>query len=279
MNNIFKKDNYSADQLIKQSKELRKLIINISHKARAHHIGSEFACIDILTVLYFRYMNINPTNLTDPDRDWFMLSKGHAALAQYVVLAAKGFFSFDDLQKEFLTDGGKLGGHPDRNSLPGIEMSSGSLGHGLSIGTGVALNSRFDNTTQRIFILLGDGECNEGLIWEAVLFAGHYGLDNLVAIIDYNRLQGFGKTDEILNLDPFSDKFKSFGWAVKEIDGHNIPELIKCFDQLPFEKGKPNCIIANTVKGKGSPFMENKLDSHYIVLNDELKNIILNELD
>ena len=279
MNKLFNKNIYSTEELIEISKELRKIIINISHQAHAHHIGSEFACIDILTVLYFNHMNISPNNLNESDRDWFMLSKGHAALAQYVVLAAKGFFSFNDLHNEFLTDGGKLGGHPDRNSLPGIEMCSGSLGHGLSIGTGVALNSKLDDNSQRTFILLGDGECNEGIIWEAVLFAGHYSLDNLVAIIDYNRLQGFGKTDEILNLDPFADKFESFGWAVKEIDGHNITELIQCFDELPFEKGKPNCIIANTIKGKGSPFMENKLDSHYLVLDEQLKNKILNELD
>lgn len=257
------------------SNELRKLIVDVSFEAGAHHIGPAFSCIDILTALYFDIMSLKKESR---DGDWFMLSKGHAALAHYATLAVRGYFKKEVLYQDFLANGARLGGHPDRLSVPGIEMSSGSLGHGLSIGAGVALAAKYDNSDKRSFVILGDGECNEGMVWEAVLFASQRQLDNVVAIIDYNRLQGFGTTDSVLSLDPLKQKFQSFGWSVKEINGHDMTEIIKSMRKLPFERGKPNVIIANTIKGKGSAILENKLESHYLVLNSKIREQIINDL-
>ena len=248
---------------------LRKKIIEISYKTKAHHIGSELSCIDILVALYFSVMNINASTPPDKNRDFFILSKGHAALALYVTLMKKGFFSEDYLKKEFLSDGGKLGGHPDMNKKLGIEISSGSLGHGLSIGAGIALANKKDGNQGKAFVLLGDGECNEGMVWEAILFASHQKLDNLMAIIDYNKLQGFGSTKNVLNLDPLKEKFESFGWNTLEVDGHNIESIVNASRELLKKKNKPNLIIANTIKGKGVDSMENKLESHYEVLDEK----------
>jgi len=248
---------------------LRKKIIEISYKTKAHHIGSELSCIDILVALYFSVMNINASTPPDKNRDFFILSKGHAALALYVTLMKKGFFSEDYLKKEFLSDGGKLGGHPDMNKKLGIEISSGSLGHGLSVGAGIALANKKDGNQGKVFVLLGDGECNEGMVWEAILFASHQKLDNLMAIIDYNKLQGFGSTKNVLNLDPLKEKFESFGWNALEVNGHNIESIVNTSRELLKKKNKPNLIIANTIKGKGVGSMENKLESHYEVLDEK----------
>lgn len=262
--------------LDKISKDLRRMIIEISFKNKAHHIGSSLSCVDILTCLYFQIMNIDPNNLEN--KDWFLLSKGHAALSQYVVLAKLGLFTEKELSDDFLSDGGRFGAHPESSNIPGIEISSGSLGHGLSITAGVALAAKKDRKTMKAYVLLGDGECNEGMIWEAAMFAGHHKLDNLVAIIDYNKLQGFGRVDEILNLEPLNDKFKSFGWGVKDIDGHNFIEIVETLQSTPLEKNKPSLIIANTIKGKGISFFENKLESHYAILNEKNYKIALKEL-
>jgi transketolase len=261
------------------SKELFKMTIDLSYKNKAHHIGSALSCLDLMTALYFHAMQIDPQNHNDPNRDWFVMSKGHAAQAQYVALAKRGFFDVDILEKEFLVDGGKLGAHPDQSCVPGVEVSSGSLGHGLSLGAGVALAAKRDGNSRRAYVLLGDGECNEGMIWEAAMFASHHKLDNLVAIIDYNRLQAFGTTDETINLDPIGDKFKAFGWAVKEINGHNMKEIVEALDGLPYVPGKPSMIVANTIKGRGIKFMENKLESHYLSLDEEQYNEIVNNLE
>jgi|TARA_B100002003_G_C14067847_1_gene513777 transketolase len=265
------------NELKKISFFLRKKIIEISYQAKAHHIGSELSCIDILVALYFNIMNINANTPHDKNRDFFILSKGHAALALYVTLMKKGFFSENYLKKEFLSDGGTLGGHPDKNNQLGIEISSGSLGHGLSIGAGIALANKKDNNPGKVFVLLGDGECNEGMVWEALLFASHQKLNNLMAIIDYNKLQGFGSTKDILNLDPLKEKLESFGWNTKEVNGHDINSIINTSKELFKEKNKPSLLIANTIKGKGINSMENKFESHYEVL-DEKKylNIIKN---
>ena len=248
---------------------LRKKIIEISYQTKAHHIGSELSCIDILVALYFSIMNINVSDPQDKNRDFFILSKGHAALALYVTLMKKGFFSEDYLKKEFLSDGGTLGGHPDMNNQLGIEISSGSLGHGLSVGAGIALAKKKDRNKGKAFVLLGDGECNEGMVWEALLFASHHKLDNLMAIIDYNKLQGFGSTRDVLNLDPLKKKFESFGWTTQEVNGHDIKSIINVSKELFKEKHKPNLLIANTIKGKGVNSMENRLESHYEVLDEE----------
>jgi transketolase len=258
------------------SKDLRRMIIEISYKTKAHHVGSALSCIDILTALYFKIMDIDSKRLKD--NDWFHLSKGHAGLSLYVVLVKLGLFSEKELLEEFLNDGGRFGIHPESYNIPGVEISSGSLGHGLSIAAGVALAAKKDKKNIKAYVLLGDGECNEGMIWEAALFSRQHKLDNLVAIIDYNNLQGLGKNTEVLNLEPLFDKFVSFGWGVKDIDGHNLLEIVETFQKIPFENNKPNLIIANTIKGKGISYFENKLESHYSVLDEKQYKIALEEL-
>lgn len=272
-----KADNKIVLDCEQTAKELRQMIIEMSYQVKAHHLGSCLSCTDILAALYFHTLKIDPKNPQDENRDWFILSKGHAAQAQYAALAKRGFFP-EQILKSFLQDGSCLGAHPDKNCVPGVEASSGSLGQGLSIGAGVALAAKKDNLKRKVFVLMSDGECNEGMVWEAMMFAGHNKLDNLTAIIDYNKLQGFGTTDSVLNLDSFAEKFKAFGWGVREINGHNMAEIIEALDSLPFVSGKPNVIIANTIKGKGVSFLENKLESHYIALDEEQYGQALNEL-
>ena len=246
---------------------LRKKIIEISYISKAHHIGSELSCIDILVSLYFKIMNVYPKEPNHQNRDYFILSKGHAALALYVTLMQKGFFSENFLKKEFLSDGGQLGGHPDKDLEKGIEISSGSLGQGLAIGAGIALTNKKDNKKNKTYVLLGDGECNEGMIWETALFAAHQKLDNLLAIIDYNKLQGLGSTTKIVGLEPLKEKFESFGWNTVVVNGHDIQSIVTTMEKIFLQKNKPNLLIANTVKGKGVPFMENRFESHYEVLD------------
>jgi len=260
------------------AKKLRMLIADISYKSKAHHVGSAFSCIDILISLYSNTLDYNLKNPNYNKQDWFYLSKGHAALALYVTLAEFGFITTKTIYDRFLVNGKNLGGHPDRFCLPGIELPSGSLGYGLSIGAGVALAHKINNTNHRAFVLLGDGECNEGTIWETAMFANHHKLDNLVAIIDYNHLQGFGRTDEVLDLEPLSDKFNSFGWSVHRIDGHDYSLLNATFNKILVSKKGPSVIIAETVKGKGYSKFENKLSSHYQVLNVDTYKDMMNEL-
>lgn len=250
------------------SRSIKKLVFDVVHKTQSHHIGSILSCLDILAALYFFALNIDPNDPKKKGRDIFILSKGHAALAQYAALAVRGFFPKEMLDN-FGKDGTKIGTHPDKDCLPGIEISNGSLGHGLSIGAGSALAAKKDNSPSRSFVLLSDGECDEGTVWEAVMFAAHNKLDNLIAIVDKNGLQAFGTTAEVLNTDSLAKKFESFGWLVKEVDGHDISDLITVFDKLPAGKGKPVAIIANTIKGKGVISLENKLESHYSSLNKE----------
>ena len=267
-----------SDNLNLIAQKLRKKIIEISYQTKAHHIGSEMSCIDILVGLYFDIMKIDSSNPTSKERDFFILSKGHAALALYVTLMEKGFFSENFLKNEFLSDGGKLGGHPDKDLNFGIEISSGSLGHGLSIGSGIALSNKIDKLDNKTFVLLGDGECNEGTIWESVMFSAHHKLSNLFAIIDYNKLQGFGSTTDILNLDSLSDKFKSFGWNTYSVNGHNIEDFVKLMNTKIIKNNKPNIIIADTIKGKGIPFMEGRFESHYELIDKEQYKKIINDI-
>jgi len=260
------------------AKEIKQFILNVAYKSKDHHLGSFFSAIDLLTVLYFRNLKINPKKPKDINRDRFILSKGHAGLALYSVLAKRGFFSESELIKNYGKDGGKLGVHPDKDSLPGIEATTGSLGQGLSMGVGLALAGKIDRLSYRTFVMLGDGECNEGSVWEAVMFSSQHKLDNLIAILDCNHLQGFGRTEEVINLESLADKWYAFGWQVEQIDGHNFKEIIRVFDEIPFKKNKPSVIIANTVKGKGISFLENKLESHYKVINEEELGIALKEI-
>lgn len=240
---------------------IRVHALRMVHRAKSSHIGGCLSAIDLLAVLYGGVLRIIPSNPDWLGRDRFILSKGHISAAIYATLAERGFFPLEWLGT-YCLDGSHLAGHITKG-IPGIEVSSGSLGHGLPIGCGMALAGRRDKRSYRVFALLSDGECDEGSTWEAALFASHHYLDNLIAIVDYNQIQSFGRVEEVLNLEPFYDKWRSFGWAVCGIDGHDYEQIEKALLRVPFISGKPSCIIAHTVKGKGVSFMENKLAWHY----------------
>jgi len=261
----------------KIAKNIRREILEMIYRTKSPHIGCSFSMVEILVALYFKILLIDPKNPEDPNRDKFLLSKGHGCPALYPVLAERGFFDKELLEK-FAINGGALEGHPTRNISQGIEMSSGSVGHGLSIGAGMSLAAKYDKKNYRIFVFLGDGELDEGTNWEAIMFAAHHQLDNLVAIIDRNQLQILGRTSEVLDLEPLNEKWNSFGWAVREIDGHNFKEIFNALEKIPFQSGKPSCIIAQTVKGKGVSFMENELRWHDKCPNDEEYKKALEEL-
>jgi len=254
------------------AKEVRKNILKMCYTAKSSHIGSALSCTDILVALYFEVLNVDPANFSFSGRDRFILSKGHACSALYSVLAEKKFFNREVLAT-YCMNGGSLFGHSTKN-INGIECSTGSLGHGLPIGVGMSLAGK---NLFKVFVLLSDGECDEGSNWEAILFAAHHKLDNLTVIVDYNKLQALGKTNEVINLEPFKDKWESFGWAVYEIDGHDFEQIINSLNK--FNKGKPKVIIANTIKGKGISFMENKLEWHYKSPNEDEFNKALLELE
>lgn len=260
------------------SKDIRKKVLGMVYNSKTSHLGCSFSIIDILAVLYFKILSLDPKNPWGESRDRFILSKGHGVAALYAILAKRGFFP-EEILNTYCQDGGKLPGHSTRGSLPGIEASTGALGHGLSMGCGMARAAKDDNLPHKIFVLLSDGECDSGFTWEAALFASHHQLDNLVAIIDYNKIQGFGRTNEVINLEPFVDKWAAFGWEVKEINGHNHSEIEKAFAKLPFEKNKPSIVIANTVKGKGVSFMEDQILWHYRCPDNEEFERALKELD
>lgn len=256
--------NYPEDELIflkNLSTQIRAQVLRMSHKARSSHIGSSLSIADLLAVLYARIMRLDPAIPDMPDRDRFILSKGHGCAAVYAILAEKGYFPKDWLNT-YQDEGSRLPRHIT-HSVPGVEASTGSLGHGLAIGCGMALAAKRDGQAYRVFALLSDGECNEGSTWEAALFAPHHQLDNLVAIVDYNKLQAFGRVKEVLNLDPLAAKWQAFGWCVREIDGHNLEQILDTLSDIPFAASQPSCIIAHTIKGKGVSFMENQLAWHY----------------
>lgn len=255
-----------------RSRQLRATVIQTLHAGGRGHPAPALSVLEIVRVLYDSVLNIDPENPRMADRDRFILSKGHGCLAQYVLLADHGFFPKEELW-EFCRAGAMLGGHPEYGKVPGVEASTGSLGHGLSIGCGFALNGRIDQLGYRVFVVMGDGESNEGSVWEAALMAGKHGLDNLTVIIDYNKLQSYGKTDLIQPLEPLADKWRAFGFAVTEVDGHDVGALEKTFQTLPLQFGKPNAVICHTVKGKGISFMEHNLAWHHKakLTADELK--------
>lgn len=259
------------------AKDIRRDIIRMHSKANSSHVGSSLSCVDILVCLYFGIMKIDIKNLTRKNQDKFILSKGHAVSALYAALSKRGYF-LKKVLEQYCVSGTKLSGHSTRGCVRGIEASTGSLGHGLSIGVGMALSARFDRLKYRIFVLLSDGECDEGSVWEAAMFASHHKLDNLIAIIDYNKLQAFGKISEVVNLEPLRDKWISFGWSVKEVDGHNFEELMQNLKKLPFEKEKPSLLMAHTIKGKGVSFMENRIEWHYHSPNHKQAEAALSEL-
>jgi len=255
---------------------VRAHVLNMTHRARSSHVGGCLSIADLLAVLYGGILRVEPSRPDWPDRDRFIVSKGHAAAAVYAVLAEKGFFPMEWLDT-YCLDGSHLWGHVTYG-VPGVEASTGSLGHGLSIGCGMALAGKRDKKPYRVFILLSDGECDEGSTWEASLFAPHHHLDNITAIIDYNKLQSFGKVREVLDLEPLASKWQSSGWIVREIDGHDFGQIEKTLSGIPFEPERPSCIIAHTIKGKGVSFMENQLAWHYLPVNDEQLRRALVEL-
>ena len=244
------------------ARDIRKKLLFMHYKAGTSHIGSAFSIVEILIMLYFRILNIDSKEPDDANRDRFILSKGHAVSALYAILAKKGFFDEEILDK-YCIDNGILPGHPDRFSVPGIESSTGSLGHGLPIGVGLALAGKKDRKNYKVYVLMSDGECEEGSIWEAAISASRLKLDNLVGIIDANKLQAYEKTDNIQPISSLKEKFEKFGWSVREVDGHNFEQLQEVFKSTPFKKEEPTMIIAHTIKGKGIPTMENKLEWHY----------------
>jgi len=250
------------------AKDIRKKVLKMAFDSQEGHIGSNLSPVEILVCLYFKILKIDPKNPLATDRDRFILSKGHAVSVLYATLSRAGFFP-ENILEDFCKNGCRLASHSTMGAVPGIEVSTGSLGHGLPMATGIALAGKMDKKDYRSFVLLSDGECQEGSNWEAILFAGNHKLDNLVAIVDYNKIQALGTTKEVSDLEPFKDKWESFGWSAKVIDGHNFKELDKAFSSVPFKKGRPSVIICDTVKGKGVSFMENKLEWHYNHLSKE----------
>lgn len=240
-------------------------------------MGGSLSIIEILTVLYYKVLNFSLQNRLDPERDRFILSKGHGGVTLYAILADKGFFPKDELYKVGKKDS-ILGDLPDMYKIPGVEASTGSLGHGFPFGVGLALAAKLEEKKYRVFTLLGDGECQEGSVWEAAMFTAQHQLDNLVAIVDYNKIQAMDWLDNIVSLEPLAEKWRSFGWEVKEVDGHNIGELGKLFDSLPFVKNKPNLVLAHTIKGKGISFMENVPIWHYRLPNEAEMKIACEQL-
>src|SRR6266545_5948568 len=244
------------------AKRIRLTAIRMVHEARSAHVGGSLSMADLLAALYGGVLRVDPARPDWPERDRFILSKGHACAAYYATLAARGFFPEAWLDT-FYRDGGKLAGHATHTGVPGIEFSTGSLGHGLSVATGMALAGKRDGAPWRVFALLSDGECDEGSTWEPALFAPQHKLDNLVLIVDYNKIQSLGRTTEVINLEPFAGKWNAFGWEVREIDGHDMGQILGALKAVPFVPGKPSCLIAHTVKGKGVSFMEDDLLWHY----------------
>jgi transketolase len=260
-----------------QSVLYRKKILQYIYQAKAGHTGGDLSCIDILNVLYNKILRVSPETFNSPDRDRYVQSKGHCVEALYVVLASKGYFAEEDLNTICKYESHYIG-HPTKK-IKGIEQNTGALGHGLPICVGMAIAAKLDKKDYRVYTLLGDGELPEGSNWEAALTAAQYKLDNICVIIDKNQLQITGPTNEVCSTDPLPEKWESFGWAVREIDGNDIAALTAAFDALPFEKGKPSVIIANTIKGKGVSFMENQIKWHHGVPTEEQYHQAQHELD
>lgn len=264
----FRKTDLTYEQLQEKARDLRLDVIKSVHAAGSGHPGGSLSAAEIMSVLYFKEMNINPNEPRAEHRDRFVLSKGHAAPVLYASLAERGFFPVEDLLT-LRKLGSSLQGHPDMKKVPGVEMSTGSLGQGFSTAVGMALSEKMDSSSGRVYVLLGDGELQEGLVWEAAMAAAHYKLDNMVVIIDWNGLQIDGPNDEIMGVKPIDDKFRSFGWEVVLIDGHDVQAIDSALQKAKTVKGKPFAILAKTVKGKGVSFMENVFGWHGKAPNDE----------
>ncbi len=256
-----------AQELSVKASKLRMMAIDMIDKAGGGHIGGSFSAMDILTALYFNVLDIDPQDPNKRDRDRFILSAGHKAAAYVPVLAERGYFAvelldtFNQLDSPFAM-------HPDMNKIPGCDMSTGSLGHGLPVAAGMALALRMDNLSSRVFVLMGDGEIHEGTVWEAAMGAAHFGLENLIAIVDYNKCTMDGPIDSVMPLEPIEEKWRSFGWGVRRIDGNDMQQILEAFSGLPESDGRPTVVIADTVKGKGVPSIEGDYHWHYGRLSD-----------
>lgn len=244
-----------------RSLDLRRRMVQTMAAGNRGHLGSAFSLVEILRVLYDDILRYDASNPKSPDRDRFVLSKGHGCIALYVLLAEKGFFPESELGM-FCQSGGILGGHPD-HKIPGVEASTGALGHGLSIGVGFALNARFEKSDRHTFVVIGDGESNEGSIWEAAMCASKHCLAGLTTIVDYNKNQSYGPTSVIQELEPLADKWRSFGFGVVEVDGHDVDQLHSVLSSLPVEQSRPSAVICHTIKGKGVDFMEGNMEWHH----------------
>ncbi|MGX6600624.1 transketolase [Micromonosporaceae bacterium Da 78-11] len=261
------------------ARAVRAHVLRMTSGGRSSHVGSALSCVDILTVLYTEVLRVDPGNAEWAGRDRFIMSKGHAGAALYAVLAQTGFFDPVLLDQHY-QNGSFFSGHVSHVGIPGVELSTGSLGHGLSVGAGMAWRARQCRQPWRTYVLMGDGECDEGSVWEAAMFGHHHDLSGLVAIIDYNQLQSMGPTEETLRLEPFADKWRAFGWDVVEADGHNHRELAVALD-VPRDprRGRPRCVLAHTVKGKGVSFMENQVLWHYRPPSADELRAALDEVD
>jgi transketolase len=272
---------YSESDIIKLdllAVKIRKHIIDMLYRSKSGHPGGSLSAVDALVALYFVYMKHNPKNPIDPNRDRFILSKGHAAPALYAVLAECGYFDLKELDK-LREVNSMLQGHPTCRCIPGVEASTGSLGHGLSFANGVAIAGKLDKKNYKVFVMLGDGETGEGQVWEAAAVASHYKLDNITALLDRNYLQIDGYTEEVLKLESVRDRWSSFGWNVIEIDGHDIIKIIDALKKADENKRQPTMIILITTKGKGVSFMENNIDFHGVPPNEMERNLAINELN
>jgi transketolase len=259
------------------SRLIRGKLVKISNKARTPHLGSSLSCVDILVAAYWSVLNINSKKPADPNRDRLIFSKGHAATTLYQVLNMRGYFS-DEILESYAKPGGVLPEHPIYKSVPGIEATSGSLGHGLPIGLGMALAAKIKKNSYKVYVLVSDGECNEGSVWEAAMLAPALNLENLVLVVDYNRWQATGRSQEIIAISPLKDKFEAFGWSSYDVDGHDINALINVLKNVPDGSGSPVAVVAHTVKGKGISFMEDDNNWHYRIPNEEEVKASLMEL-
>ena len=258
--------------------EIRRHAVRMANAGQSSHIGSVLSCADALAVLYSGALRVDPANPQWNDRDRFILSKGHAGSGIYAALALRGFFDPSTLTSHY-QDGSLLSGHVSHKGIPGVEISTGSLGHGLSIGAGMAYAAKLQGRAWRTFVMLSDGECDEGSVWEAVLFAAHHRLDNLVAVVDYNKIQSLAPVADTLALEPFVDKWRAFGWSVSQIDGHDHDAMRTAFAAVPAAAERPTCVILDTVKGKGVSFMEHTVLWHYRIPQGDEFESALAELD
>lgn len=270
-------DKNAIESVKEKAKEMRIKMVKMVECAGSGHLAPALSCADIVATLFFNIMKFNPENAKDDDRDRFVLSGGHKALALYTALSLKGFFS-EKVLNTYCKFNSILGGHPDASKIPGVEISTGSLGHGLPIGVGMALAGKLQNKNFKVYVLMGDGELIEGSNWEAAFAASHYKLDNLIGIIDRNGLCADGTVKEVMDVEPLKEKWEAFGWTVKKVNGHNIEELLGTFNSIPSITGKPTMVIANTIKGKGVSFMENKYEWHNKVPSDEQFKLAYKEL-